>query len=207
MPQDLLRVSVDIVIFKIIENQLCVLVVKRATAPFIGQRCLPWWFIKENETIDDAAKRVLFKETWLWVSYVNQLWVFARVDRDPRRRAVWIWMYAVVDYEVRLSAWNTQAATQFCAVSAIPHLAFDHHDIFLKAYDKLKSDFSHWDIAQYFLPKYFTLWQLQLIYEIIWWVIYDKRNFRKLIASKLPIKKTSKKEFDVPHRPGWLYKF
>ena len=102
---------------------------------------------------------------------------------------------------------DTTSKSEFFNIKHIPDLAFDHFDIIKYAYQRLKRKLEYTNVAQYFLPKYFTLSQLQSIYEIIMGYTFDVRNFRKKVKSLHIIKETNEYEQDVGHRPAKLYEF
>lgn len=202
-----MQTASDIVIFQIINNELCVLAVQRATPPFEGWRCLPGGMIKEDETALQAAIRVLHKETWIRNHYLEEFGTFSDVKRDPRGRVISLAFFAILTSGSVLTPWVTQKSVMFFPLKQIPKLVFDHHEVLKIAYQKLREKALNGDILPYFLPKYFTLWQLQKVYELLLWTKTDKRNFRKEIGKKYALKSTGKKEFNVPHRPAILYKF
>ncbi len=202
-----MKVASDIVIFKIIQNELNVLCVQRASEPFENQWCLPGWIIQENENAWKAAWRILKKETGILKNYFEEFGTFSEPHRDPRERVISIGVFCILTTEDELIPGHTQKKAVFFPIKHIPKLAFDHMDILKKAYLSLQQKIINNRILEYFLPKYFTLWELQKIHEIILGNKTDKRNFRKDIAKKYKLKPTNKKQFDVAHRPALLYKF
>lgn len=205
---DTMRVAIDLVIFNIINNELCVLVVKRAENPYKGSRCLPGGFVKNNETVEQTADRVLYKETHIVCTHIKHLGVFSDPQRDPRWRTIGVGFYTVI-YESSLvpAPGINQQDALFIPIIQIPKLAFDHDIIQKHAYTKLQHDIETTDFVKHFLPKYFTLNQLKTYCEILMSRTFEKRNFMKYVHQRFQIKRTSRKEQYVKHRPAYLYKF
>src|ERR1041385_4888135 len=131
--------TVDCVVFGFDEDELKVLLIERGLEPFKGKWALPGGFVRVNETIDDAARRELQEEAGLKNVFLEQLYTFGAVDRDPRERVVSVAHYALV----KLAAHETKAATdaadaQWFPVSKVPKLAFDHVEILASALARLK---------------------------------------------------------------------
>lgn len=200
-----MKVSVDIVLYKIIDNTLCVLITKRKKAPYIGQWCLPWGFIMWDETIEDAAKRVLLKETGISHNFLEQVCVFSNPQRDPRWRAIGVSFLGILQEDVVIHIWSTQEQVLRCPINQLPNLVFDHNEITTYIYNYLIKNIIHNSYAQFFLPHYFTMRQLQNIYEIILHRKYEKRNFHKFIQNKHNYKATKRFEYWKAHRPARLY--
>jgi 8-oxo-dGTP diphosphatase len=204
---DTMYVVTDIVVFKIIHWKLCVLIVQRDTVPYKWERCLPWWFVKSYETVEKAAYRIIKKETWLSQIYLEQLHVFSEIDRDPRWRAIWIWFIGILNINQVIVPWLEQKEALFVDINKLPQLVFNHWEVVALAYQKVIQGIEDWLLITYFLPKYFTLSELQHIYEIILHRRYDKRNFRRMIEKNSHIKITTYKQNNVLHRPASLYTF
>jgi len=96
---------------------------------------------------------------------------------------------------------------QFFPINKLPKLAFDHKKIINYAIQRLKWKFEYTNVAQYILPKKFTLSELQNVYEIVMEQTFDVRNFRKKIEKLNIIKETGEKEVGVQNRPAKLYTF
>lgn len=203
---DLMRITIEVVIFSIIQDQLCILLTQRATPPYESMRCLPWWFMNEQEDALAAARRILYKETWIYQYKLEQIWYYTSLDRDPRRRSVWLAQTALIPTPKPTQKWATQLAANRISINHLPVLAFDHHDIVLHAYHKLQHNSIHQTLQQ-LLPAEFTLAQLQHYYHIITQTVIDKRNFRKHIVPHYHLKATKHKEQWVNHRPAQLWKF
>ena len=201
-------VAVDDVIFTIINNKLQVLLIKRLLEPFKDYWAIPWWFVLEDETLEEAAYRELKEETNISDVYLEQLYTFGWPDRDPRWYVVAVSYLALTPREkVSLKAWSDAKEAKFFPVNKLPKLAFDHKDIVKLALERLKGKLTYSNIAKFLLPEKFTLTQLQKVYEIILERKLDTRNFRKKIEKLWIIEPTWEKEVWVSHRPALLYKF
>lgn len=161
-----------------------------------------------DETLDAAARRELHEEAGLTDVFLEQLYTFGRVARDPRERVVSVAYYALV----KLSEHKAQAATdaanaRWFPVSRVPKLAFDHADILDAAIERLKGKVRYQPIGFELLPPKFTLSQLQHLYEAVLGTELDKRNFRKKVLSfglLVPLRET---QMLGRHRPAQLFQF
>jgi len=200
--------TVDCVVFGFDEGDLKVLLIERGLEPFKGRWALPGGFVRVDETLDEAARRELQEEAGLKNIFLEQLYSFGTVDRDPRERVVSVAYYALV----KLSEHEARAATdaadaEWFPVSKAPKLAFDHADILKTAVERLKGKVQYQPIGFELLPPKFTLSQLQHLYEAVLGTELDKRNFRKKVLSfglLLPLKET---QLLGPHRPAQLFRF
>ena len=200
------QITVDIVIFTIRQKQLEVLLVKRRNQPFQGKWALPGGFVHEDEALDTAARRELKEETGVDKVYLEQLYSFGALQRDPRGRVITVAYFALVD-ATTLSVHGASDASdaQWFAMSALPPLAFDHHDILHYALKRLRWKVGYTTVAFSLLPSSFTLTELQQVYEIIFTKKLDKRNFRKKIIALGIITPLREKQQEVSHRPAQLY--
>src|SRR5262249_41917337 len=200
--------TVDCVVFGFEERALSVLLIQRGLEPFKGKWALPGGFVRVDETLDHAARRELNEEAGLKNVFLEQLYTFGEVDRDPRERVVTVAYYALV----KLAAHETKAATdaadaRWFALSKVPKLAFDHTEILATAMARLKGKVRYQPIGFELLPAKFTLSQLQHLYEAVLEAELDKRNFRKKVLSfglLVPLKET---HMTGRHRPAQLFRF
>jgi 8-oxo-dGTP diphosphatase len=200
--------TVDCVVFGLDEGDLKVLLIQRALEPFRGRWALPGGFVRMNESIEQAALRELREETGLTDVYLEQLYTFGDLDRDPRGRTVSVGYYALVALTGRHIAAATDASNAaWFALRDLPSLAFDHDRILDIAVDRLKGKVRYQPIGFELLPQKFTLSQLQHLYETILERPLDKRNFRKKILGMDVLKETDEIETDVAHRAARLYRF
>ena len=176
--------TVDCVVFGFDEGDLTVLLIQRELEPFAGQWALPGGFVRIDETLDAAARRELAEETGVGTVFLEQLYSFGAVDRDPRERVISVAYYALVkiaDHRVK-AATDARNAGWF-AVDDLPSLAFDHADIVAAGLRRLKGKVRYEPIGFELLPEKFTLSQLQHLYEACLETPIDKRNFRKKILA------------------------
>lgn len=201
-------VTVDNIIFTITEGSLQILLIKRLIDPFKGKWALPGGFVLENETLQEAAYRELAEETSVKNVYLEQLYTFSEVKRDPRWRTISCSYIALMSREnMTLKAWSDASEAKFFDVKKLPKLAFDHKKIVEYAIQRLKWKMEYTNVAQYILPKKFTLRQLQDVYQTILDQEIDVRNFRKKIDKLGLVKETWEKEIGVQYRPVKLYNF
>lgn len=201
-------VAVDCVVFGLDDDDLKVLLVQRDLPPFEGRWALPGGFVRLDETLEAAARRELREETGLTEVYLEQLFTFGELDRDPRERVVSVAYYALVklhDHAVK-AATDARDAAWF-AVADLPALAFDHERIVSLAHERLRGKLRYQPIGFELLPPKFTLSQLQRLYETVLEAPLDKRNFRKKILSMDLLVELDEVQKDVAHRAARLYRF
>ncbi len=200
--------TVDAVVFGLDAGELKILLIQRGQSPFQGQWALPGGFIQEGETLDEAVARELEEEAGLRQVFLEQLYTFGAVARDPRERVVSVAYYALV----KLADHTTRAATdaadaRWFPATAPPPLAFDHADILSMALDRLRGKLRYQPLGFELLPEKFTLTQLQQLYETVLGTPLDKRNFRKKVLGfdlLIPLEETQR---EGPHRPAQLFRF
>lgn len=195
-------------VFGLDERELKVMLIQRALAPFEGKWALPGGFVRLDETLAEAARRELEEETGLRDVFLEQLYTFSAVDRDPRERVVSVAHYALVnlrDHSVH-AATDASAAAWF-GVHDVPTLAFDHAEILQTALERLRGKLRYQPIGFELLPKKFTLSQLQRLYELVLERELDKRNFRKRVLAMDLLVELDEVEQDVAHRAARLYRF
>jgi 8-oxo-dGTP diphosphatase len=203
--------TVDCVVFGVtfegIAPELRVLLIERGEAPFEGAMALPGGFVRIDESVDDAARRELVEETGLEDLFLEQLYTFGDLDRDPRGRVVSVAYYALVNLAGRDPRSGTDArAARWVAVSEARALAFDHDRILAAALERLRGKVRYQPIGFEMLPERFKLSQLQALYEAVLGRALDKRNFRKRILA-MGLLAEAGEERGVPHRAARLYRF
>ncbi|MEO8270891.1 MAG: NUDIX domain-containing protein [Aureliella sp.] len=200
--------TVDCVVFGLDESDLKVMLIERGMAPFEGKWALPGGFVRVDETLEEAARRELQEETGLEKVFLEQLYTFGELHRDPRERVISVAWYSLV----RLSDHRVKAATDardaaWFGLHDLPQLAFDHDRILEFAYQRLQNRVRYQPIGFELLPQKFTLTQLQKLYEKILDRTLDKRNFRKKILGMNILQELDEVEADVAHRAARLYRF
>lgn len=200
--------TVDCVIFGRDEGDLKVLLIQRGLEPFLGKWALPGGFVRIDETLEEAAKRELQEEAGVGNVYLEQLYTFGDLARDPRERVVTVAYFALVNLDAHQVKATTDARdAAWFAVSELPFLAFDHERILEMALARLKAKVRYQPVGFELLPPKFTLTQLQKLYETVLERDLDKRNFRKKILGMDLLIETDEIEQDVAHRAARLYKF
>ena len=201
--------TIDSVIFQLIENKLSVLLIKRTNDPFLGHIALPGGYNFIGETTAEAMNRILYQKTGLdskSLKYIEQLYTFDTIAKDPRGHAVSV-TYMGLGTNIKLKKLPSAQSPQFCEVSKMPNLAFDHNNIVSYAIDRLRSKITYTNAIYALLPKLFTLTQLQQAYESVLGREIDKRNFRKKSLALNLIKPTEKYYQEGAHRPALMYQF
>ena len=254
LKMDRFALSTDVLIFSVSKGEaktcrnlsdkfFSILLVKRNKEPFKDTWCLPGGFVKENESIDIAADRILEKETNLSNIYKEQLYTFGELNRDPRTRVISTAYMALIDKQkidnklskdaswfnihlkeednkVNVILENEEETLEFIIEKELisettkkykyktiknEKIAFDHDKIILTGIERMKSKIKDTDIVFNMMPEYFTLGELQQIYE----VILDKKlldpAFRRIIADK--VEKTDKMIKTGGHRPSALFRY
>lgn len=200
-------VSVDIVIFTVRDRQLKLLLIRRAVEPYSGKWALPGGFVGIGESLDDGARRELEEETGVAGVFLEQLYTFGAPKRDPRERVITVAHYALVPSDhMQLRAATDAEAVGWFALDELPPLAFDHAEIVTLAHRRLVSKLDYSTIALAFMPKKFTLSELQDVYEIIRRERIDKRNFRKWLLTLGHVEETREERRGASHRPARLYR-
>ncbi|HET6247006.1 MAG TPA: NUDIX domain-containing protein [Tepidisphaeraceae bacterium] len=201
-------VTVDCVVFGLDDADLKVLLIERGEPPFKGKWALPGGFVRMEESLDEAARRELQEETGLSDVFLEQLYTYGKVSRDPRGRVISVAYYALVNLSGRTLHASTDAKNAaWFAASDVPSIAFDHADILARALDRLKGKVRYEPIGFELLPVKFTLSQLQRLYETVLERPLDKRNFRKKILSMGILLELDEIQQDVAHRAARLYRF
>jgi 8-oxo-dGTP diphosphatase len=199
---------VDLVIFSIRDDALHVLLIQRGIEPFEGRWALPGGFIRERESLEEAARRELEEEAGVRNVYLEQLYSFGDPDRDPRGRVVTVAYYALMAADRSpLEPGSDASAARWWPVDDHPRLAFDHEHIVTYAVERLRNKLEYTTVGFQLLPQKFTLTQLQKVYEAILGRRLDKRNFRRkmeLLGILTPLKGLSRKGAS---RPARLYTF
>jgi 8-oxo-dGTP diphosphatase len=205
-------VAVDVILFTVARRDgaaaLEVLLVRRGVAPFEGEWALPGGFVHLDESLDAAARRELREEAGVEVRWLEQLYTFGEVDRDPARRVVSVTYFALIDHAALTPVASSDAAqVGWFDVAALPPLAFDHARIVDYAHRRLRYKTEYAPVAFQLLPPRFTLAELRAVYEVVLGRPLDKRNFRRKILALGVVESTGERRRRGAGRPAELYRF
>lgn len=200
--------TVDVVIFTLRDSRLQVLLVQRGEAPFVGQWALPGGFVHIDESLEMAAGRELAEETGVQQAYLEQLYTYGEVGRDPRGRVVSVAYYALIPAGTPVQAEGGSDARQarWFPILGLPQLAFDHAEIVAYALRRLRYKVEYTAACFELLPDEFTLTEIQHTYELILGETLDKRNFRRRILEAGIIEPTPRLR-GGEGRPARLYRY
>lgn len=201
-------VTVDLVIFTLLDKVLHVLLVKRAFWPFAGMWALPGGFVHIEESLEQAARRELREESGVEQVYLEQLYTFGEPKRDPRTRVITVAYMALVPPDrSRLRPGSDALEAGWLPAYEPPPLAFDHREILDYAVTRLRYKLEYTALAFELLPTEFTLTELQEAYEHILNQALDKRNFRRKMLHAGILEQTGRCREGGQHRPARLYRF
>jgi 8-oxo-dGTP diphosphatase len=181
--------AVDCIIFGFDGHELKLMVIKRGFEPCKGKWSLVGGFVDENENAEEAAARVLKELTGLDGLYMEQLHAFSEVDRDTVERTISIAYFALIDIQKYKKQINEDYHPAWFSINELPELIFDHTKIVELAKEKLRYKAALHPLLFELLPAKFTMPQLQILYQCVYNMAFDKGNFnRKLLSTKLLLK-------------------
>lgn len=201
-----LLVSVDCIVLGFENKKLQLLVGKRVVEPYSGKLSLYGGFVREDESLKEAANRVLYQCTGISNIYMRQVGAFGETDRDPGDRVISIAYCALInvsDYDRKLLEEND---LQWVDINNLPDLYGDHIEMVQIALSQLRKLINKDPLGFNLLPELFTLTQLQNVHEAIMNVEIDKRNFRKRIKQIDFIEKTDLIDKVTSKRGAALYR-
>jgi len=201
-------IATDVVILAMDNGELKALLIKMKKKPFADSWAAPGGLVGGSESVDAAAERVLREKTGVSHVYLEQLYTFGKVSRDPFGRVVSVAYFALLpNIDVKLKTTNEYADVRWFPAADLPKLAYDHKEIIECAVNRLRAKLEYTNIVYGLLPAEFTLSDLQKTYEAILGRRLDKRNFRKKILALGLVATTGKKTIGEPNRPAVLYRF
>lgn len=214
-------VAVDVALVTVAEEKLAVLLVRRKEHPHRGAWQLPGGFVGIDESLDDAAKRVLLDKTGISGVFTEQLYTFGDVDRDPRTRVISVAYYSLVGagrlgnlhddgaLVPILVPWSgeTGGAVDLRGPDGLIDVAFDHRLIVGTVVKRLRGKLGYAPIGYELLPGEFTLHQLQAIHETISGARLNKDSFRRRMLASGELVSTGRRQQNVGHRPATLYRY
>jgi 8-oxo-dGTP diphosphatase len=181
-------VTVDIAVLTIRHGDLCALLVRRGTHPYLGDWALPGGFVGADEDLDVAARRELAEETGVDRAHLEQLRCYGRPGRDPRMRVVSVAYLAMTADLPEPTASTDAAEARLWPVAdvmrpEVPGLAFDHGQILADAVERARSKLEYTSLATSLLPEPFTIADLRRVYECVWGVELHPANFRRKVLA------------------------
>ncbi len=208
VPDNTIKLTVDAVVFGYRDGQLFITLIKRKYEPYQGQWALPGGFVLPDEDLETAVQRELQEETGIQTRFLEQLYTFGAVERDPRQRIVSVAYMGLV----RPSDFYIQASTDaqdvgWFPVDALPKLAFDHESIVQFGLNRLRGKLTYEPIGLNLLDEKFPFGDLERLYATILNKPIDRRNFRKKFLSFGILTELSEKVSLDKGRPAVLYSF
>ena len=188
-------VTVDIALMSVVKGKLSVLMMKRAYPPYRDSWALPGGFVDIKEGLDTAARRELEEETGLKGIFLEQLYSFGDVKRDPRKRVISVAYFALVPYtDSEKLAGEEATSYAWFEVDKLPEkLAFDHDKIIKKAVERIRGKIGYSNVGFELVPEKFTIPELREIFEQVLGRSLNPSNFRTKLL-KLGILRATKKK-------------
>ncbi|MDI9887895.1 NUDIX domain-containing protein [Streptomyces sp. HNM0645] len=199
-------VTVDLVVLTVRRDALCALVVRRGEQPYQGRWALPGGFVRADEDLTAAAARELVEETGLCVhdphspapdngAHLEQLATYGDPKRDPRMRVVSVAHLALAPDLPAPRAGGDASNARWAPVETLlgpeggardedqsGRLAFDHTQILADGVERARSKIEYSSLATAFCPPEFTVGELRRVYEAVWGVALDPRNFHRKVT-------------------------
>ena len=204
--QNPVLVAVDCIIFGYDGEKLQLLVIKRAIEPIKDGWSLMGGFVKPEENLDGAAKRILLELTGLHDVYLEQFKSYGDPDRDPIERTISVAYFALIDINKYSAQINDQYHAEWFNLHEVPPLIFDHDLMVKEALSRIRYQAALHPILFELLPKKFTIPQLQLLYEQVYDAPIDNRNFIRKISSSGLLIKQSEKDKSGSRRGAFYFK-
>lgn len=200
-------VSVDCIIFGFNGSSLQVLIGRRQMEPGRGEWSLYGGFVGPDEDLEDAANRVILNLTGMKGLYIRQVGAFGRIDRDPGERVISVAYCALINVKDYDDTIREQYGLEWVTLDNLPHLYSDHNQMIINAIKQIRRRINNEPLSFHLLPQYFTLTQLQRVFEAVMGEELDKRNFRKRIKDIDFIEKTDLIDKVSSKRGAALYRF
>lgn len=204
-----IKIAVDAVVFGYFENrELHILLIKRNIEPFLDSWALPGGLVKNVETLEEAISRELNEETAVNTTFIEQLYTFGELNRDPRNRVISVAYLGLVNPKsYNLKASTDASDVQWFSINNLPNLAFDHLTIVTKALERLRAKIQYQPIGFNLLKNEFAFSDLESLYQSILGREIDRRNFRKKIMSYNLLIETENLRKEGSGRPAKLFQF
>jgi len=200
-------VAVDCIIFGYEDADLKVVAFQRKLNPGRGAWSLVGGWVNHDESVEEAAQRVLHEITGLENIFLEQVEVFSKIDRDPGDRVISVAFYAFMRIGQQDKKLVEEYGAHWFSLRELPELVFDHQDMLDKALDKLRRKASYQLVGSELLPDRFTLLQLRKLYEAIYQRELDPGNFRKKVLGLGILRQLSSKDMSESKKGAYYFKF
>lgn len=203
-----MKVTVDVVVLSVVDGRLSALLIRRLIPPYAGDWALPGGFVLPDEDLGEAAARELGEETGLMspAAHLEQLRTYGTPERDPRDRVVTVAYLALVPIAEAPQAGSDAADARWRPVDDRLRLAFDHDVILADGVERARAKLEYTPLAAAFCPPEFTVAQLRQVYETVWGVTLDPRNFHRKVTSAPGFLTPTGRSTEGTHgRPARLY--
>lgn len=197
-------------LFTVKDGEVKVLLVQRSNKPYTDKWMLPSGAVYNNENCETAIQREMLEKTGISGIYIEQFHTFSNPERSPLIRMIAVGYIGIVNSDnlkIKKKTKKTQNSEWFSLKDVPIDLAYDHTEILLASIETIKHKIMRSTIVKSLLPKYFTLPELQSVYEVILQKNFDRRNFRKKFLTLNLIENTGLTKEVKGHRPANLYKF
>ena len=200
-------VAVDCSIFGYEDGELKLLLYPRGFEPAQGKWSLMGGFVKENESMEEAARRVLLQTTGLKDIFLEQATAFSKPDRDPGARVISMTFVALIRIDIHDKDLVRESGAHWWPVTKLPAMIFDHEEIVAYGLALLQQKASTYLIGKELLREIFTLMQLRNLYEAIFQKTFDPGNFRKKVLSVGILERLDLKNTNESKKGAYYYQF
>ena len=204
---DSFKVAIDCILLGFDQRELKILLIHRNFEPAKGSWSLMGGFLKKDESLNDGAKRILYQLTGLEDIYLEQIFVFGDINRDPVERVLSVCFYALIKIEDYDETLGKSHDAHWFPVQKRPKLVFDHEEMVEATLNRLRRRAGYQPIGFELLPEKFTMMQLLNLYEAIYQRSFDVGNFSKKILSLGILEKTDEKLRGGSKKGSYLYSF
>ena len=200
-------VAIDCVIFGYENDKLKLLLYPRRFAPSKGEWSLMGGFVQKDESMDDTVNRVLKLTVGLENIFMDQVGAFSEPLRDPGGRVISMAYYALIRIDEHDTELVEEKGGKWWPITALPKLIFDHSQMVANALEKLQNNATFNLIGKELLPEYFTLTQLNNLYNAIFQREFNAGNFRKKLTTLNSLEKLNSRDMQSSKRGAYFYKF
>jgi len=199
--------AVDCSIFGYEEGELKLLLYPRSFEPARGKWSLMGGFVQANESLEEAARRILLHTTGLHDIFLEQAAAFSKPDRDPGARVISMTFVALIRIDMQDKELIRENGAHWWPVTKLPTLIFDHEEMIQNALSLLQQKAVINLVGKELLPEMFTLMQLKNLYEAIFQKTFDPGNFRKKVLSLNILERLNEKNTSESKKGAYYYRF